>query len=100
MMTREKAIFFETMQDLNIDGSLEPLFFAYHDFISGFDFSNVSDVVVHARAKECLKRYRPLCSNAEIDFYDMRWDILEKLDLQNAEWEYLDKKINQMEDAI
>lgn len=89
LMTREQAIFFETMEDLDCDGSFEPLFFAYHDFIVGVDLTRATDLEVHRRAKECLLRYKPLL-NSPICFYDKRRDIIDQLDLDSAEWEYLD----------
>lgn len=90
-MTREQAIFFETMDDLDCDGSLEPLFFAYHDFIIGDDLTKDTDLEVHRRAKECLLRYKPLL-DSPICLYDKRRDIIDHLDLDCAEWEYLDYK--------
>lgn len=87
-MTREQAIFFEILEDFAWDGSLEPMFFAYHDFISGIDFTTLSDLEVHRRAKDCLRRYEGLYDHC---FYDLRWDILEQLDLEDAEWEGRDQ---------
>ncbi|MGD8191844.1 hypothetical protein ACQCN2_17905 [Brevibacillus ginsengisoli] len=89
MMTKEQAIFFETMDDLNFEGDLEPLLFAYHDFVVGFDFTNVTDIEIHRRAKECLLQHKELL-DSPICFYDERHNILETLDLDSAEWEYLD----------
>lgn len=95
-MLREQAIFFEVMEDLYISGHLEPQIFAYHDFIMNFDFSSATDLEIHARAVECLKRYEEMIkgkSSKSRIFYDMRWDILEKLDLENAKWEYRDRAV-------
>lgn len=88
-MTREQAVFFEIMEDLDCEGSLEPLFFAYHDFIVGGDLSGATDIETHRRAKESLLRHKPLL-NSSICFYDKRRDIIDHLDLDSAEWEYLD----------
>lgn len=90
MMSREQAIFFEVMDDLDIEGDLEPLFFAYHDFILKNNITNVPDLEVFRIAKECIKSYVEL-QTSSIDFYDLRWDILETLDLDDAEWEYVDQ---------
>jgi hypothetical protein len=95
-LTREQAIFFEVMLDLNYEGYTEPIIFAYHDFISNCDLSKMSDLEVHRRAKECFKRYQHQWFGPE-DFYEIRWDILEQLDLDEAEWEYLDLKNEQEE---
>lgn len=89
MMSREQAIFFEVMSDLALDGQIEPLFFSYNDFILNFDFSHASDMEVYFRAKECLKRYKHLL--LADGFYDMRWDILETLNLEEADWENIDE---------
>lgn len=51
MMTREQAIFFEVMDDLNFCGILEPLIFSYHAFISGYDFSSATDLEVQVRLR-------------------------------------------------
>lgn len=95
-MTREQAIFFETMEDLNFEGYTEILILAYHEFICGVDFSKLNDVEVHSRAKKFLKQYQQLWYS-DVDLYDLRWDILEQLDLNEAEWEYLDLKNEQEE---
>ncbi|NRR05630.1 hypothetical protein HP570_25795 [Brevibacillus sp. RS1.1] len=86
-LSREQAIFFETMLDLNYEFELELLILAYHDF-SRLDFSLLSDKDVHSRAKHLIKHYEALGKG--VDLYDTRWAILEKLDLDDAEWEYLD----------
>lgn len=88
-MTREQAIFFELIEDLDFYGSLEPMFFAYHDFVIGFDFTTATDLEIYRRAKDCFLRYKALLEST-ICFYDERWNILEKLDLDSAEWEYMD----------
>ncbi|MCG7317913.1 hypothetical protein [Brevibacillus laterosporus] len=90
MLSREQAIFFEVMSDLALDGYIEPLFLSYTDFIFNFNFSQATDMQVYHRAKECLKRYEHLLLTDDFCFYDMRWDILEKLDLEDADWENLD----------
>lgn len=89
IMTREQAIFFETMEDLDCDGSLEPLFFAYHYFIIGVDLTTATDLEIHRRAKECILRYKPLL-DSPICLYNQRRDIIDILNLDDAEWEYLD----------
>jgi hypothetical protein len=91
MMSREQAIFFEVMEDFNFEGAIEPLVFAYHDFIMETSLPNLSDIEVHKKAKECFLRYKDFWW-ADIDYYDMRWRILETLNLDEAEWEYADLK--------
>ncbi|GIO10080.1 hypothetical protein J31TS6_61080 [Brevibacillus reuszeri] len=86
-LSREQAIFFETMLDLNYEFELELLILAYHDF-SRLDFSVLSDKDVHSRAKHLIKHYEALGKG--VDLYDVRWESLIKLDLDDAEWEYLD----------
>ncbi|MCR8963935.1 hypothetical protein O0550_12095 [Brevibacillus halotolerans] len=88
-MTREQAIFFEVMEDLNLEGAIEALFFAYHEFIVETDTENATDLEVHRKAKECLLRCKYLL-NSDICFYDLRWDILKNLALDDAVWEYAD----------
>jgi hypothetical protein len=90
-MTREQAIFFETMDDLNFEGYTELLILSYHEFITGFDFSEASDIDVHRRAKKVIKKYQQYWYSA-VNFFDLRSEILEKLELDDAEWEYLDQK--------
>jgi hypothetical protein len=93
-MKREQAIFFEVIQDMALDnGHFEPFFFAYDDFIRGVDFSTLTDLEIHQRAVSCLEKYKDLIDfSCDVDFYDLRWDILEKLDLDDAQWFYLDRK--------
>ncbi|MGG4492440.1 hypothetical protein [Brevibacillus reuszeri] len=86
-LSREQAIFFETMLDLNYEFEIELLILAYHDF-SRLDFSVLSDKDVHSRANHLIKHYEALGKG--VDLYDVRWEILIKLDLDDAEWEYLD----------
>lgn len=88
-MTREQAIFLETMDDLCFEGYTEFLIFAYHEFLSGMDFSTASDIEVHRRAKEAILKYQDYWYK-DINVFDERYEILEQLDLDDAEWEYLD----------
>ncbi|MGG0888129.1 hypothetical protein [Brevibacillus parabrevis] len=86
-LSREQAVFFETMLDLNYEFDIELLILAYDDF-SRLDFSLLSDKDVHDRAKHLIKHYEALGKG--VDLYDLRWGVLEKLELDDAEWEYLD----------
>lgn len=88
-MTREQAIFLETLDDLCFEGYTEFLIFAYHEFLTGMDFTSASDIEVHRKAKEVILKYQELWYK-DISFFDERYEILEQLDLDNAEWEYLD----------
>lgn len=74
------------MMDLNYEIELELLILAYHDILR-LDFSLLSDKDVTSSAKHLIKHYEAL--GKAVDLYDMRWAILEKLDLDYAEWEYL-----------
>lgn len=89
-MLREQAIFFEVMEDLYISGSTEGIILTYHDFITGFDFSTATDLEIHKRAVEYLKknetRYRDY-----LNIYNQKHDILETLNLEDAKWEYRDQ---------
>ncbi len=89
-MNREQAIFIELMMDLDFFGATEAIIFAFDDFIRNFDIKQLSDLEVHQRAKECLLRYQSVL--LEDDFlYEKRQDVLEKLDLEDAVWEFLDE---------
>ncbi|NOU95321.1 hypothetical protein GC093_19125 [Paenibacillus sp. LMG 31456] len=90
LMNREQAIFLEVMDDLDFNGILEPLIFSYHDFLSGYDFSISTDLEIQKRARECMKKYM-IMQDTSICFYDQRWEILKTLDLDAAEWDYLDQ---------
>lgn len=88
-MLREQAIFFEVMEDLQIEGSTDIIILTYHDFITGFDFSSATDVQIHERAVEYLKKENSYWRDYE-GVYHKRHDVLEKLDLEGAKWEYRD----------
>lgn len=88
-MTREQAIFLETIDDLCFEGYTEFLILAYHEFSTGMDFTSASDIEVHHKAKEVILKYQEFW-NKNISFFDERYEILEQLDLDDAEWEYLD----------
>jgi intein-encoded DNA endonuclease-like protein len=89
-MKREQAIFFEVLDDLDIGGVIEPAFFAYDDFVRGFDFDSATDLDIHSRAVVFLKKYR--IDNVNTDFYEIRQDVLDKLNLEHAQWEYRDEQ--------
>lgn len=85
-MTREQAIFLETFEDLNFEGLTELVILAYHDFITGFDYSGASDIEVHLTAKELIKKYQEYWYS-DVDFSGIRSEIIEKLDLDDVVWE-------------
>ncbi|KMZ42643.1 MULTISPECIES: hypothetical protein [Bacillales] len=89
MMTREQAIFLETMDDVGFEGYTEFLIFAYHELISGMELTSASDVEVHRRAKAVILKYQDYWYK-DVNFFDERYKILEQLDLDDAEWEYID----------
>lgn len=89
-MTRVQAIFLETMDDLCFEGYTELLILAYDEFLTGFDFSTADDLEIHRRAKAVIKRYQDYWIHG-VTFLDVRNEILDQLDLDEAEWEYLDK---------
>ncbi|QDX92447.1 hypothetical protein EEL30_08975 [Brevibacillus laterosporus] len=89
-MNREQAIFIELMMDLDFFGATEAIIFAFDDFIRNFDIKQLSDLEVHQRAKECLLRYQSVLWEDEF-LYEKRQDVLEKLDLEDAVWEFLDE---------
>ena len=89
MMTREQAIFLETMDDVGFEGYTEFLIFAYHELISGMDLTSASDVEVHRRAKAAILKYQDYWYK-DVNFFDERYKILEQLNLDDAEWEYID----------
>lgn len=90
-MTREHAIFFETMDDLCVEGDLEPLFYAFQDFFTECDLNKMSDLEVHLKAKECLKRYQHLWNSLDVCLSQLRCSVLEKLNLDEAEWEHANR---------
>lgn len=89
-MTRELAIFLEVMDDSNFEGLTEFLILAYHDFVTGFELSRMSDVEVQIAAKELINKYQHFWYS-NVDFSSNRLDILEKLNLDDAEWESQDE---------
>lgn len=90
LLTREQAIFFETIEDLAFEGRTELLILAYHEFLSEYDFAKTSDVQVHLRAKELIQKYQQLWYT-DVNLDELRWEVLEQLDLEDAAWEYLDQ---------
>ncbi|MED4782694.1 hypothetical protein [Brevibacillus choshinensis] len=88
-MTREQAIFLESMDDLSFEGNSESLIFAYCEFQFGVDFSTANDIEVQRRAKMAIKKYQEYWEQ-DRELFDERYIILDQLDLDDADWEYLD----------
>lgn len=88
-MTREQAIFLEAFEDSNFEGLTELIILAYHDFITGVDFSGTSDIEVYRIAKGLIKKYQDYWYT-DVDFSVVRSEVVEKLDLDGTEWGLLD----------